>query len=804
MSGEKLKDLRGLSSGDSIAAAPNEKLRQKNIGRENSATTLHSDAMKKHSADRVRHTERRPRKKRRTFSCGVCRKFKTRCDFEPLIGKCHRCNVLRLDCSLTKEREEEIVAALEESSKSALETPTAPLNGQTSLPSSIVKKGTNDIEPSAISNSLTKTLSKRLNSLEEGFKNFNGKLELILFLLQGSSSATTGSSDLLASSNYTQSSKVDDYVVDSDEPNSESSSATSEVKTAISDNDLVPVQPGDTPEPISVSTSKYSRRKPLFNGSNFKDPPLKLIRDIDERLFPREATSAQDKMAKQQRPFVVARINFLRFYDHNKELCLNLSREFLVRSHFWIVPGGIKEIDDQYARRHVFITSVFTIVAMSFDDNDKYAEEQELLYPIVERLLTNTLTMFEKLIAHDIEAILYCCMFHISRKAKRHRQLQLNSLVLSDFAINSLLSIFDFNKIKERVLNHEEHDSVDLYHLRILNCLTACKLEYAIGYGNFSPLDDSIKELNNLTAKFPQSNFGDDIKVSEINLGDIVNLIFINFEAFFKGVKCNFVERIPQDLDQETTTKDILVFPELSYWIKNWEELLAKDGGGVLLFTFDFYHIMICRTLISDFLEEIKGCPRLLKCTLNTMKEYSFSLLRGFLRLPPSLIKGAPMLTTHQLVYACLTLCDFLHWFDPSERQMVLNVCTRVYWHLNAIGEKMNEATDNVGKIIKSIIDTSKNRVGMSQFTLPGSSVALGKSNSYAELNIEPWNMSNSPQSTHSNISGSESTAAGNFILPDVNQFDSFEDFFQDFFDNLKPTTQRMFSTTKSQMQFSS
>lgn len=794
MSGEKLKDLKGLSSSDSTRDAPNEKLRQKNIGREDSAPTVGTNAMKK-------HTETRPRKKRRTFSCDVCRKFKTRCDFEPLTGKCHRCNVLQLDCSLTKEREDDIVAAVEGSSKSTLETPTAAINVQTSLPSSIVN--INDLESSAVKGSLTRTLNVRLNSLEEGFQNLNGKLELVLMLLQGSSSATSGASNLLTSSDYNQSSKLDDYAVGSDEKNSGSSSATSEMKTEINaTNDLVTVDSGDTPEPTSMCSSKFSRRKPLFNGTNFKEPPLKLIRDIDERLFPREATSKQDKIAKQQRPFVVARVNFLRFYDKHKELCLNLSREFLIRSHFWIVPGGIKEIDDDYARRHVFITSVFTIIAMSFDDNDKYAEEQELLYPIVERLLTNTLTMFEKLIAHDIEAILYCCMFHISRKAKRHRQLQLNSLVLSDFAINSLLSVFDFNKIKERVLIHEEHDSVDLYHLRILNCLTACKLEYAIGHGNFSPLDDSIKELNNLTAKFPQSNFGDDIKVSEINLGDIVNVIFVNFKAFFKRVKRNFLDRIPRDPGQETiNTKETLVFPELSYWIKNWEELLAKDGGGVLLFTFDFYHIMICRTLISDFLKEIKRCPQLLRCTLNTMREYSFSLLRGFLRLPPSLIKGAPMLTTHQLVYACLTLCDFLHWFDPSERQMVLNVCTRVYWHLNAIGEKMNEATDNVGKIIKSIIDTSKSRVGMGQFTLSAPSVALGKSSgSHAELSIEPSNMSNSPQSTHSNISGSESTTTGSFILPDVNQFNSFEDFFQDFFDNLKPTTQRMFSSTNQQM----
>ena len=33
-----------------------------------------------------------------------------------------------------------------------------------------------------------------------------------------------------------------------------------------------------------------------------------------------------------------------------------------------------------------------------------------------------------------------------------------------------------------------------------------------------------------------------------------------------------------------------------------------------------------------------------------------------------------------------------------------------------------------------------------------------------------------------------------NGLLPDVTNFNSFEDFFQDFFDHLKPTTKKMFS----------
>ena len=137
-----------------------------------------------------------------------------------------------------------------------------------------------------------------------------------------------------------------------------------------------------------------------------------------------------------------------------------------MKSHFWIIPGGIKSIDREFVEKHCFITSVFTIIAMGFDENDKYEKEQEELYPLVEHLLTNTLTMFEKLIDHDIEALLYCCMYRFTRKSKRYRQLSFNPLVLCNFAINSLLNIVDFHKIKERVLLEEQYNGCLLYTSR--------------------------------------------------------------------------------------------------------------------------------------------------------------------------------------------------------------------------------------------------------------------------------------------------------------------------------------------------
>lgn len=202
------------------------------------------------------------------------------------------------------------------------------------------------------------------------------------------------------------------------------------------------------------------------------------------------------------------------------------------------------------------------------------------------------------------------------------------------------------------------------------------------------------------------------------------------------------------------------------------------------MFTFDFYHIMICRTFISEFPSTLRSNKKFLKLILNTMKEHSFSLLKGFLRLPPTLIRGAPIFTCHQLVYACLTLCDYLYWFDISQRQQLLSLCTKVYWHLSTIGEKMNEATDNVGKIIKSIIDTSKTRVDVGNYPLSPQEnndidtilTAANRSiESTSSHGVKPTNSFTNNGTLH------ESSSNSHFMIPDVDQFNSFEDFFKTF-----------------------
>lgn len=738
-----------------------------------------------------RESSRKPRKKRKTYSCEVCRKFKTRCDFEPLVGRCHRCSVLKLQCSLTKEREDEILAAIETSSNATLTAP-GPVGSDASSKDVLV------------SHPVASTLNNRLNKLEANLNSLNSKLDLLVLLAQGSHSAVANSTGSKISASMPELARNLDSL-DKSLNNMERDSG----KSDDSDDPIMGngTQSSKEPSPLLLKNSP----KPDLNGLKLQEPPLKLISDIDERLFPTKAKSEKDRIAKTQRPFVVARMNFLKFFDQHEQLCLNLSREFLVKSHFWIIPGGVKEINRSYVEKHLFISSVFAIIAMGFDENNKYEEEQEVMYPLVERFLTNTLTMFERLTDHDIEAILYCSMFNVSRKSKRHRQMKFNSLVLTNFAINSLLNIIDFHKIKERVLQ-DEYSALDLYHLRILNSLTACRLQYSIGYGSFMISDDLLKDFNNLTARFPQATFGDDIKISEINLSEIVNKIFLNFKTYFKSFTAIFKDQHSSDRPsrnesgkREDPPPVSLTIPELEYWLKNWDELLSKDGGGVLLFAFNYYYIMIWRSFLTEFYEEYHSDLYYFKCLLKTMKTYCFTLLDGFLKLPSSLIKGAPVITVYQLVYACLTLCDFLHFFNASERQQILNLCTKIYWHLHTIGEKLNEATENVGKIIHSLIDTSKKKVQAGGATLTSSHKPTGAQKPSPTASQPPVpNTLGSPHSVMSSTSrnsGEDGATTTSFNMPDVDQFNSFEDFFQDFFENLKPTTQTIFSSMKQTPQ---
>lgn len=770
---------------------------------------------KKRAYEKTTDTEaevkvKKPRKKRKVYSCEDCRKMKTRCDFQPLIAKCHRCVILDIPCSLGEDRKEDIKQALEAVNKTG---------GIKSVFENKIRAG--EINTANIDQLIGQNSSNEQNKSE--LENTE-----ILLQLQNTVSFFNNRMDQL-----------------DDKLNTIINHITSHSQTDTSSSH-------NTNSYILAQQMEVEQEPPRLNnhGVTVENPPFRLLDQIERELLGtfddnnNSYLTEKEILAKAQRAWVVARQKFMQFFYNHEELCFKLAHAFLKKAHFWIIPGGIKTIDRDYVEKHPFITSVFAIIAMGFDENENFSTEQEILYPIVERLLSNTLTMFDQLHDHDIEAILYISMYTISRKSKKFRQVKFDGLILSKFASDYLLNLIDFYKIKENCENGL-FDGNDLFHLRILNSLTTIKMIYSIGYCNFSVQDRQLRDFNDLTVRFPQSTFGDEIKLGEIKLGDIVNGIFLNFEDFYQ-------ELLKSNNSGEK--KSTIKINEMRNWLDTYKELSSKDGSNLLLFTYDFYYIVVCRNLICDF--GAKDYNQFLQqkdffiACLDTVKKYCFAILTSFLKLPTSLIKGAPIITLQQTVYSCLSLCDFLHCFNPQEKARILNLCTKIYWHLNSIGEKLNEATQNVGIIIKTLIDSSmvhtsnpsnsssemdlknlfikmqkgskhnsikrkkkkssnKNKDNHSSITSVSSNNRNSKSNPYTPgtaSSVNTISSTNTPLSgtmNQNSISHNSHLQQFNFgsalslnslNFPDVEQFQSFEDFFQDFFHNsLKPTSQNMF-----------
>ncbi|KAL6929262.1 hypothetical protein ACO0SA_002602 [Hanseniaspora valbyensis] len=756
--------------------------------------------------------------------------MKTRCDFQPLIAKCHRCVILDIPCSLGEERKEDIKQALE-----AVNKTNAMKNVFDSNNNNNSNKNMSGDRNMAYNSG---TLGLEQNKLQPQHNIDPGYTEKLAYLQNDISFLNTRMNSIEDKLNIIinhLASQATNATVTS-HPTS-SSSLSSSLVNGKNYNTAFQIEMQQEPPKLSN------------HGVTTENPPFRLLDQIEKELFGTYDDSNDNSknnrnltereiLAKAQRAWVVA------------SLCFKLAHAFLKKAHFWIIPGGIKTIDREYVEKHPFITSVFAIIAMGFDENENFSTEQEILYPIVERLLSNTLTMFDQLHDHDIEAILYISMYTISRKSKKFRQVKFDGLILSKFATDSLLNLIDFHKIKENVENGL-FDGNDLFHLRILNSLTCVKMEYSVGYCNFSIQDKQLKDFNDLTVRFPQSTFGDEIKLGEIKLGDIVNGFFLNFDDFYDETLRNF---------KTNSFRNIIKINEMENWLETYTELSSKDGSNLLIFTYDFFYIVICRTILFDFASKdynkfLENKDFFIAC-LNTVKKYCFAILTAFLKLPTSLIKGAPIISLQQTVYSCLSLCDFLHCFNTQEKARILNLCTKIYWHLNSIGEQLNEATQNVGIIIKTLIDSSmvqsvnqnmesrelalkdlfiqiqngcrhnsikrkktkssnrnkdnhssitsvnsKKRSTISQAYTPGthsnvntiSNTATPLSN--ASLNKLHSEISDANNHRHINqFNFGNILSPNSFNFPDVDQFQTFEDFFQDFFQNsLKPKSQNMF-----------
>ncbi|KAG7799970.1 hypothetical protein KL929_000886 [Ogataea haglerorum] len=110
-----------------------------------------------------------------------------------------------------------------------------------------------------------------------------------------------------------------------------------------------------------------------------------------------------------------------------------------------------------------------------------------------------------------------------------------------------------------------------------------------------------------------------------------------------------------------------------------------------------------------------------------------------------------------------------------DERKMSLNLISKIYWHLNQVGEKMNDATDTIAKIVRKLVDIANET--QSQAPKARKPSQNSQTLSVADLPQQVAEQLRIPAQPYSLPGHAE------LRLPDVAAFDNFEDFFKDLFD---------------------
>lgn len=514
------------------------------------------------------------------------------------------------------------------------------------------------------------------------------------------------------------------------------------------------------------------------NEANTED-----IRNIDSLAPLNVIKQIQSKFEVPDRSaFDEACDEFLTFFVEHESLCLSLAQNFLETAHLWIVPGGISAIDRDYAMKHPFISCVYLLQALRFDS--VYEKQRKILMSICSRI-TSAAALAAPLPDHDIEAICYVCLYMLSKGA-----LSFDPWILSSVGINHCLLSLDLSAIRSNaqagIFTHD-----DLFHLRIFNALCCVNYQNAIGFGRPTFIDPVITQIRKYSVDYPAATVGDAIKLAEIEL----------YELLYKLLPA-----------APTFTGDrVLTFTAIEDWRGRWDRIIAKDASKVLSFGDHFANIMLSRKVVDK-----QDSNSAVAC--NTAYHHSVRTLQMVLDLAQSFFKGCTTFQLNQMVYACVTLFDYMSVMDPGERNMTLNLISKVYWHLNKVGESSNVATTTIANIVKKLVELATNneslqyektdgyvgdgsitekyvrerhfkrRDSQQQRTLaPEDLPPREQQHRSSLLRLSPRTYSfQSPQST---VRSTQSSTQ-EFQLPDVANFKSFEDFYFDIFSDLPNATQ--------------
>lgn len=591
----------------------------------------------------------KPRRKRRILSCDNCRKLKTKCVNDNYTSACERCKRLHIECNL-QAKSSGAKAELENDTDNASTRLLSILNGAT---------GTDNDEVN-IKNSLlhiSGELQYRLTNVESNVSSIDEKLNMLITLQQNNLSFQNQQAQLRMQQSQKQ-----------------------QFRQASQDGSFVSNTEASTPSVANFVD--LSAHLPLREDLT---APLNLIGKIQSTLImkPQNVNSKSD--------FAKAADEFIQFYSENEELCLQLSKEYLEVFHYYIIPGGISAIDRDYVLEHPFITCVFVLIAMTVSKDYKNSDTRKVVQKILKNIIS-TINGKEPLTDHDIESILYVCMYDIGG---------FDNWLLSTSGLMHYFVSVDSRGIIDRVVNENIYSDDDLFHLRILNALCACHLQTAIGLGRSIMIDDNWWKVHRLTVIFPNATIGDAIQVAQLDLFKMLLKILKEPEYFHKSRFLDFLEFIDG--------YNIFQCEDLKNWRAKWEKILSKDVSKISSYSYNFSYVLIARKFVDFNLSEEK---KNLNIAFNTASYYSFELLKNFLDSKAEFIKGIPSFQLWEVVYACITLFEYLGNLSLEERKKALNIISRTYWHLNKMGQELNDATGTIAEIIKKLVEmANKNQV---------------------------------------------------------------------------------------------
>lgn len=405
--------------------------------------------------------------------------------------------------------------------------------------------------------------------------------------------------------------------------------------------------------------------------------PFNIISSVKTKLLGQRRESSQSQ-------FINACNKFLSIYPPNEIEFLQLAKEFLEVAHFWIIPGGISVIDRDYVTEHPFISCVFIVLAMFSNKNYRGSKLQDEVYEHLNSMVS-CIERKNPLTDHDIEALLYVCMYGLC---------DFDTWMLSSLGLMHFVKSIDLRRIIESVVDENIYEADDLFHLRIFNALCACNIQHAVCAGKPVMIPDPWWKVHRISVIFPDATIGDAIKVAELELYKMLS-VNLNDTDYFRKFNCYREE------------DDLLYFSDLVEWKYKWEKMITKDISRALLLSYQFSNILLSRKIIDNDQEQENTRENKVAC--NTACRYSLNLLTTFIESKFESIKGAPKFQLNQIVYACITLFEYLPFMKIEDKKISLNLILKSYWHLNKTGQELNDATGTIATIIKKLVELAQN-----------------------------------------------------------------------------------------------